>query len=222
MRAIIGLPLGDAEGAVESSHGSGASIQVDEELTYLDGSTVQHGHAATMKLVEYEGPDIREDGDIYDTEHTHEKWVGTEWFADLEDTGFMAVDSSDGEFAFNMAGRMAGCMIERAMINLEAFVDQLQQQDAVFEWLGWSEGDEAGVYYVDEDDIDGRVRDRALSQLKTHLGFRYRWDGARVRGTISQSGYAEAWSLNQADIMARWLRDEVLPHAEIPDEEVSA
>ena len=223
MRAILGLVDGDVSRELESHFSDGSSFQIDEVHTYLDGSSVYHGEAATRTSRRYEGPWIDpDDGTIVDDERHYTKWIGTEWFADLEDEGFMAVDSGDGEFAFRMARLQTGANIVRPYLKLDDWVGHLEDQGAKFEWLGWSEADEAGVYYPNQSDIDQRVKRRAMTHRNSHIGFEYMSDIGYVRGAAAASGYVEAYNLTHPEKMARWLVDEVLPFAEVPENPLAA
>ena len=218
MRAILGLVDGDVPNQLESFHSDFNSFQIDEEFTYLDGASVLHGEAATLTSERYEGPAIDEDdGTIFESEHQYEKWVGTEWFADLENAGFMAVDSGDGEFAFWMARRQTGANIVKPYLKLDDWVSHLEDLNASFEWLGWSDPNEAGVYYPDSADVDSNVKRRAMTHRKSHIGFDYNCDVGYVRGAAAASGYVEAYNLDSPETMTRWLRDEILPFAEVPE-----
>lgn len=223
-RTILGLVVAtydDWAGAIESTAGGQWAIDVEESLTYLDDvSNIQHGHAAEYRTVERERPEIHGDTIEFVDEEVGVR-AATEFFADVEDAGFVAVDSSDGMFLFEKLLVSHGVDVIRAEIDLVAWAEQLDAKNAEFWQVGWSEenadGDtvDAGVAYHNIRDYD------PMQRPTSQLGFRYSRpaDGKTIRGTAAASGYVELYQPTGwgAEEMARWLRDELLPFAFIPD-----
>ena len=222
MRAIIGLVDGTPGDELSSASSKSSALDVQERQEYLDGSSVAIGRAATVRSNQYEGPRIKEDGSIVDTEHVYNEWIGTEWFADLHDAGFFAVDSSAGDFAFWMARHQADANIVEPNVKLGEFVSYLEERNATFEWLGWSDANEAGVYYPDLSDVDSNVQRRAMKGRKSHIGFEYAGENGYIRGAAARSGYVEVYSISTPEQMTRWLKNEFLQFCEIPKDPLAA
>ena len=222
-RTIIGLLLEDYhDGAIESVAGGSYAIDVRNTLTYLDGAEIQHGHAAEITFTEREVPQVAGDDVVYEEKEVKET-LATEFFADF-DSGFVAVDSSDGECLFESEGllfRAYHINVTRAHLDVAAFAEYLQEtyQNPTWWQVGWR-----------EEDADGETLDAGVSYhrgTRTHsptkhntsqLGFSFRRsNGERVRGTCAASGYVEVYDPEwEADAMARWLQDDVLPFCSIP------
>lgn len=221
-RTIIGLTTADGHAdPLDSVSGGDWAIDVCETMTYLDGDAIQHGYAGTYQTSEQDVPAISGDTVEFETRDVREP-VATEFFADLE-TGYVCVDSSAGAFMFGADGlvrRAAHVDVVRAHLNVPAFAKALTETYDNPTWwqVGWKEeedGDtlDAGVSYH-----RGTREHDPTSNNTSQLGFAFRRsNGEYVRGTCAQSGYVEvyepAWG---ADAMARWLRDDVLPHCSLP------
>jgi len=222
MRAIIGLVDGTPGDELTSISSNTQALDVKERQEYLDGSEVAIGRAAELRTKQYEGPRIKDDGSIVDTEHIYDKWIGTQWFADLQDAGFFAVDSGAGDFAFWMARMQADANIVEPNVKLGQFVSYLEERNATFEWLGWSDASEAGVYYPDLSDVDSNVQRRAMKGRKSHIGFEYAGENGYIRGAAARSGYVEVYSISTPEEMTRWLKDEFLQFCEVPEDPLAA
>lgn len=214
-RCIIGLfdgtPDGNDLGLEGTTH---FGLDVDE-FSYLDdAATIYWGEAAT---------DIdTEQTEIHYTHYTitresvpTSETVATEFFADV-DAGFCTVDSSDGTFLFDHLGLAHGTRVERAELDLDAWQYDLAHMDQSRCWqLGWDRPDQedVGVAFHDGADFD-------LNRDVTQLGFEYLWNGSVVRGTAAESGYVAVFSgVSRPAALGRWLREEILPHASIPEDD---
>lgn len=215
-RAIIGLFDGEPDSDEPDLEGS-THFGVDAHgYAYLDGAaTIYHGEAATdvdeeVTNVSFTSHEITRSVKIV------ERTVATTFFAD-PDAGFVTVDSADGTFLWDRLQLRHSCDIERAALALDDWRDDLQAMDQARCWqLGWDEPD-------DRDDVGVTFHDAASFDRAdgiTQLGFEYLWNGNAVRGTAAASGYVCVFDgVSRPADVGRWLREEVLPHAYVPEDD---
>lgn len=232
-RTILGLLADDPdEPDVESAHsGQLWSLQVEEAQQDLAGRTVVSGEAAHVGGEERVVPVIEEDGTISERERMVDDPQRVEWFAVPEASpGYVCVDASGAEWVFRQLGRQLDVWVEAAHYDLGAFHDRLRADQEADVWqVVWSdpaEDGEAGTFYpgFDSDDEAGRtVKKRGLERYKKQFGFTF-WSseaGDTVRGTVARSGYLELYSPRDWGTLetARWLREQALPHAYVPEDD---
>lgn len=197
-RTIIGLVTDDGHtGALDSADGGEWVIDVQETLTYLDGAEVRHGYAGRYETNEQEVPSIGGGTVKFETRDVRDPVV-TEFFADLS-SGFVCVDSSDGECMFGADGlvrRAAQVDVVRAFLDVPSFAEYLlDEYDPDWWQVGWRRDDgdgetlDAGVsYHRGTSDRD------PTSRTTSQLGFSFqRSNGEFVRGTCASSGYVELY-----------------------------
>lgn len=214
-RCIIGLFDGEPDETELDLHGT-SHLGIDSNgYTYLDdAATIHYGEAAST--IDTEETEISFTSTSIDRETVPaSKTVATRFFADI-DAGFVTVDSSDGSFLWDHLALRHETDIRRAELDLDAWEAELARMDQSRCWqLGWDdpEQNDVGVAFHEgaEFGLDGSV---------TQLGYEYLWNGSVVRGTAAQSGYVAVFDgVSQPAEVGRWLRDEILPHAEIPEDE---
>ncbi|WP_137283949.1 hypothetical protein [Halorussus salinisoli] len=130
---------------------------------------------------------------------------------------FVVAGSGKGTFAFDLVGRDTDADIERATLDLSAFLDA--QADAEPWRAGFYDNDgncENGVLHgsdlLDDDRFAGLLDDAAFNQL----GLDCSYDGRSLKMTASESGYVEVYrpaEFDTADFL-QYLLEEVVPHAE--------
>lgn len=212
-RAIIGLPVDeDAPGGLLETVGfENRALHVLATQAYLDGGQIQHGYAADTIEEQVEVPVMRDSGRIDFSEQYETSKIATEWIADLEGEGFMAVDTSDGTFAFDIAWHQTHQNVKRASIDIEALFDTLDDHTGPGDyWMATGE-DVLGTSIRYNDSV---TRD-AAEAANRGVGFEYAFEGTRVKGVCYDSGYCAAWP--DADWewkqFSGWLVAEILPHA---------
>ncbi|WP_135535350.1 hypothetical protein [Halostella pelagica] len=220
-RGIIGLVDGNPrDEEIERVRRDPFAIE-PEEITYLDGgASITTGRACDSVDTETEEIYIADEAII--TERTEgREHVLTEFTADI-DAGFVTIDRGDGEFLWERLELQFGVDIERAVLDLDSWARDLDAQGADVWQVGWDrdmgpdDGDqETGVAYHRDARLDGHLADGGITQL----GFRYDWDGTIMRGAAAASGYVAVFRSLSDAAWGRWLREEILPHAGIPDPE---
>lgn len=214
-RCIIGLFDGDPNGDELQIEGT-SHLGIDAAgYDYLDNAaTIYWGEAASQ--IETDTEEITFTASNISRETIpRSKTVATNFFGDL-DAGFVTIDSSDGTFLWNHLALRHETDIRRAELDLDSWEDELASLSQSRCWqLGWDhpEREDVGVAFHDgaEFGLNGRV---------TQLGFEYLWNGSVVRGTAAQSGYVAVFDgVSRPSEVGRWLRDEILPHAFIPEDD---
>lgn len=200
---------------ISSALGNGFPAIEAESIRYLDGHTLYHGSAAARVEEETMVPMVSEDGIATVQERTKRR-VHTNWYADLEE-GWAGIDTSDGEFFFELLQMSHGVVGESLEVDLVSWTRQFRQHDSAYCWgLSYSEGD-------DEDAIRagaGFHGDASMEVLVdnvedvSQIGFGYDWGDLWVRGVICQSGYVAIYRDWATEQFGRWLVDEVLDHAQ--------
>jgi hypothetical protein len=198
-----------------------------EATEYLDGRTVYSGTLAGY--VPDDQPNFYTDADTenrslhVDTEDT-ERPVVTEFVADLE-AGWTGVDASAGaDLLETVLLAQVSCIPERTELNLVGIAETLPT-DAIVEGVVTSEDededgrDAAAALWGDEAPRSaGGIPESGLSQI----AIRYRWDGHRIHGTVSASGYVALYSDVGSDVFARWVSEVIWPHSVHQDGTVEA
>ncbi|WP_135827669.1 hypothetical protein [Halorussus halobius] len=130
---------------------------------------------------------------------------------------FVVAGSNAGTFAFDLVTSDTGADIERATLDLGAFLDA--QSDAAPWRAGFYGNDgncENGVLHgtdlLDDDDLGGLLDDASLNQL----GLDCSYGDHALKLTASESGYVELYRPGEFDTEAylQYLLEAVVPHAE--------
>lgn len=207
------------------SYGSGgfATLDVRNSQEYLDGSSVQEGAAAGT--VEQTQEEIHVTGTDIDVEEIPaNSRVYTEWVADVVDAGFIVSERTSGTdptFPFDLFRARLGTDVRQATIYPDRFVRAQERSDDLAEvWY-------AGTKMVTDsdrepDDVEmgygtNASRDTAR-EANIGVGFKTSWRGTVVKGTLYRSGYVAIYNDSWGPVQfARFVADEILPHAEAPD-----
>lgn len=212
-----------------------SAINVHEQRTLTGGGDYYVGEALRERVVEDTGYSV-EDGEIRssvtvnDVVQDYTKFVVAP--ATDAHNGFMLVSSSEGLFAFGMVARQNVGRIRDADLNLGSFY---QDREATFTPQtsgGPASSFDAGKVtawgedvFEDEDLnslLSSAVRNDLLDQLAGDYVYE-KGDGTGIPYSVNmaKSGYVEVW--DPSDITTgqflRWVRTEVLPYADIPDDE---
>jgi hypothetical protein len=219
-RTVLGLFLSPPESEIGSFHDDRQSLQVEEVQETVDGDRIYSGEAAYLGSETREAPSIGDDGEISMLAKDFKKPLHCRWFAmPGANPGFVAVDSSDGEFVFRLISRATGSLVLPAIYgNLNGFAGYVEERGATFQSVIWSEGDEAGSFYRSLESNDEILKHGLESDL-SQFAFTVRYDGVRLKGTIAGSGYCELyepddWGPVQ---MAQWIEDVLLQFSGVED-----
>lgn len=235
MRTVLALwegGGGPAQG-IDARRTKTAALSIDGVQTTLDsGGDVISGEAAYVGAEDQTVPVIEETDDgaveIDEESRSMASFHNCEWFAVPKGApGFAAFDASDVDYARNLLGFETNDIPEYAHYDLRSVVDVLEDHDARFTQVGWSEDDdegEAGMWYpspVDNDSEGEQITNRGLRRNLSQVGFSVQTDHGYLRGTIAESGYLALYDPEDLDV-TDWvgiLRDLFLPHAYIPEDE---
>jgi len=209
----------ELEGWTRQPHAAATVDRTD----YLDGETVYYGEACDLVEQEQKRPQVVETDsgrtNIAQVTDLVDEKAYTRFVADLENR-WTTISRSEGEFFWDELGVRYGTIVERAHIDLDAWLDDYKGRDDSECWaVGWSEdGDDeedtpASIGYHEEANLYDAPPDMAKQ-----FGFKYSWDGYYVRGMLCESGYVAVYNLDNRAQFARWLTDEVLEYAEVPED----
>ena len=231
MRAtILGLTRGNvADPQIESrlERGTYPAIKA-QAFTGLDGSAIYAGTAAAEIDRERPAVYVTETDIVTDSvdDQLMTETVVTEWISELstdDSTGWLGVDSSDGDWLFDALGSAKGVDIIRCVIDVDEFGAYLADYPTASAWNvtqsrefdADGDGEQATINYHDAAQL-GEVRNAADTSM---LGFQYRWGEQHVRGVIAESGYVAVFDGPTAPkAYAEFIDSEVLPFAELPEE----
>jgi len=224
MRTLLCIYVKPPSEPLTSTQSGNSAVVVEEAQETLNGHTVYHGTAAYTGTRPVDGPYVTTDEDgeltIRETEHVIEDPRSVEFIAVPDaNPGFATFDTSDNRFARNLISMETDGWLEPAVYDVDKFTGHLRgKYDPTVEQVGWEDGDEAGVFYPDEDHDDKTVNvTRAVRKKKSQIGFRY-FDGANiVRGTLAGSGYCNIYSRDDAEWTAQFIQTELMPFAAVPD-----
>lgn len=200
-----------------------ATLDVRETQEYLDEGIVQAGRACGRVTAETEH--IYVDGTTIETEREPSRTkVYTEWVADVVDGGFVAASRTAATddsppFPFDLFESVCGTDVRPARLDPTAFVARQHQRDRDLKLWFSGEKERTGEtepnnvamgYGVDANDDGGNVG----------VGFHLPWEGTVARGVLWASGYVALYrSTWDSTMFARFVREEVLPVAEIVQDE---
>ena len=180
-----------------------------------------YGRAAVEDITRDEGPVIN-DGQIEVKSYTETETKMTEFL--VVPGEFVIVENGSGTFAFNLIGRQVGALIERGEVNLDAYINYLQDQNRDQEaWqVGfYGNGGEAqkGVVYgnnVLEDSDVGGVLD--ISEIN-QLGISYSTRDHSMKITVTESGYTNVYQPSdfESEDFLNFFSSELAPYVSHPN-----
>lgn len=179
-------------------------------------TTVETTHRDISVGVNTDGEPIAIDVDRYEG---REQLV-TDWVADVTDTGLIVAESTDGEgelaFPFDVFWNVTGQQPERLRVNIAALHEEWDRDGVLGDvWMTSADiGGGASIEYHDEADEDARPT--------IGMGFERPWSGKVMRGVVYESGYCAIYSSSSAPDVVRFLEEELLEFAGIPDDDEPA
>ena len=216
-RGIIGLVDGDPDGEIKTNRGR-TNIE-GERIESFDGDSLVTGSASGVVTRDRDVPVVGEDFITTEREKESQE-VYVEFLADLPG-GWIAVDSSDGEFLWDFFALKHGVEIERAEIDVTALASEIRGWGDVEVWQsqtdwGYTEDEfgAGGVTIAYHSDADWPSGDRA-----GQLGFEGLWDGVHVRGTVAASGYVALYDGDTDELAGQFVSEVLVPHCSIPDDD---
>lgn len=187
-------------------------LEIDRVFSLPTGGMAFAGRAAADTLTDRTTTTI-EDGEIRVTERARTETKYTEFVGVPGE--FVAVDSSDGTFAFDLVAAETDTRIERATLDLDGF---FAAHESATPWkagfYGTGENGMNGVFHGADlrtsHDMDAILANSSLNQV----GLSYRYDGTDVKMTAARSGYVEVYRPSEFDSgqYLAYLREEILPY----------
>lgn len=201
------------------SYASGgfATLDVRETLEGFDGVEIQHGRVTDT--IETQAEDIFVSGSTIDVETTESSAkVWTPWVADVTDAGFVVAErtaGSDPEFPFQVFRARTGQKVERVEIDVADIIRSFRDRDRdVDVWMVGSDEGGAEMRY------HGHARVADAKRASIGVGFELAWNNTVAEGVMYASGYVavynESWGPRK---FASFVRDVILPHAEVPEDD---
>ncbi|SEO73057.1 hypothetical protein SAMN05216388_1017131 [Halorientalis persicus] len=212
-----------ADDALESQFTNGRypALYVERTQESFDDRPIQSGKAAdTVETIQRKveiGTVAESDKKTLHVERVEDReTLITEWVADPTGTGLIAAESTDGEgplaFPFDQFYNQGG-PVERLEVDIPGLFLAWRDDDALGDvWMNGSDpGDGASINY--------HAKASADRQPTIGLGFERPWNGTVMRGVAFQSGYAAIYSTSSETEFIRFVGDELLPFAYVPDDE---
>lgn len=188
-------------------------ISVSGVRRTANGTDITEGRAATQSLAERESVQLTDDDVVVDgtddvrTRHTQFASVPGE---------FVVVENSRGTFLFDLIESQTGGTVDRATLDLDAFLDALPDPQL---WkVGFYDRDggaESGVVHGDDVLDDGAFGAALESLPKNQVGVDTTFDDTEYKLNVARSGYVEVYRPSDVDTAeyVEFLREVVVPHA---------
>jgi hypothetical protein len=216
-----------ADERLNSTFGDGdrlPALEVSSTQSSFDDRPIQRGTAAGTVQESFQEVFVSEDNDgdcrvVTEPEERHTT-VATDWVADVTGTGLIAIESIQGPGEFDFPLDLFAARTDRRPQRLEVDVEKLHMawdDDGV---LGdvWMRGADAG----DGASIDYHQRANAEEPATIGFGFERPWNGTIMEGVVYESGYVAAYNESRPTQFIRFVEEEMLPYAEVPDESSAA
>ncbi|MFC4541228.1 hypothetical protein ACFO5R_04730 [Halosolutus amylolyticus] len=187
-------------------------LEIDRVFSLPSGDMAFAGRAAAETRTDRPTTTI-ESGAIHVTERPRIDTKYTEFVGVPGE--FVAVDSGDGTFAFDLIGAETDTSIERATLDLDGF---FAARESATPWKagfhGTGDNGMNGIFHGEDlrtsHDMDGLLANSSLNQV----GLTYEYAGADVKMTGSRSGYVEIYRPSEFDSgqYLTYLREEIRPY----------
>jgi hypothetical protein len=211
----LGLLDEPADDRLDNHGGDVAALDVCDTQEYLDDAAVQTGLAAAQ--VESRETNVVVSGTAIDIdEYETQTMTHTEWVADVQSGFVLAERTATGEppFPWGVFWSACGERVRTAEVDTTAFIDAQNDPDV---WFTGS--DVAGRDDVQMDYHASAHLGRTADAPNIGVGFETSWQGRTIRGVVYGSGYVAAYNEGIGPVQfARFVREEILPHAAVPDE----
>ncbi|PSP80151.1 hypothetical protein BRC81_02880 [Halobacteriales archaeon QS_1_68_20] len=208
-----------------SNDGSPPALDVRDTQQNLDGgSVVQHGVAAGRVTRTRVDVDVAPNGTILTTSDEVPQEVTSEWVADVTGSGLVVAESvyGSGEFAFpfDVIASQTNERPEQLAIDVESLGRswEADEEDGLLDtWMvGRDDGEGARIsYHQDAHPTDAR-------EATIGLGFERDWRGTVARGVVYRSGYVAIWRDWTHAVFCRFVEQELLPFAFVPEDDEEA
>ena len=212
----LGLLDEPAEERLYNHGGDVAAIDVRDTQEYLDDAAVQTGLAAAE--VETRQTNVVVSGTSIDIdEYDARTMTHTEWVADVQSGFVLAERTATGEppFPWGVLWSACGERVRTAEVDTTAFIDAPNDPDV---WFTGS--DVAGHDDVQMDYHASAHLGQTADAPNIGVGFETSWQGRTMRGVVYASGYVAVYNEAVGPVQfARFVREEILPHAAVPEDD---
>ena len=187
------------------------SIQIRQELELDDGRHAQIGRAAIEDIHEVENVTINESGEI-STRTIEEKFTRYTEFVFVSNS-FISVESSSGEFLFDLLNNQLGIDVNRVDINLDKLASD--HEDALTWKVGFNDrgsNAENGIVHGDDVFQDPEVGDVLGASNKNQLGLEYEYRSDIIKVFLTESSYIEVYQPSNYDTkdFVQFVENEIL------------
>jgi hypothetical protein len=193
-------------------------LKVNQEYKNLSNKTIGYfGEAAIEKPVSREETVVDDSGNI-STETTQETvWNHTEFL--LSPGEFVVIGNSDGLFLTDLIGQQADTMLERASVNLDAYLKNERSEASTWKYgfFGRDQNARKGTIYGDDLLDDGDIGRVLIDNSINQVGLTYERNGQQMKTSVTRSGYVEVYQPSEFDDVdyIEYLSDEISPYIRV-------
>lgn len=191
-------------------------IEISQEFTLDSGVRIQIGNVAREEYVKRERSKI-ENGRVH-VDSAHEKQTDHTRFVAISDE-FLILDSSSGQYAFDILGRETEALIERAEIDLDSFVsDHAEATYWQFGFYGTGLNADNGVFYGLDIAEEPSAEPFIGSSSANQIGVEYLYQDTPVKAKITESGFVEVYQPSEweSSEFSQFVLDEISTYVRSP------
>lgn len=188
----------------------------------LEATTITEGTVLRDELVDMKIHRVSKDGNLEVTKEGKEIQVNETPFIYADDQVLITARTG-ADAARNIVETFSSSAIKEASIDIPTFAEAHPEADSVLEW-GRNGDDGLTICAVGDISSDSDLRRRLNTSQRAQMSFRnLNWDGRRLYGTITKSGYVEIYRDENggnvgSEEFTRFVLEEVIEHAFIPSE----
>jgi len=203
---------------INSHQATFADLSVDDGE--LNATSVDEGTVYREEQVEFKSRRLDEDGDLRVDNEGVERQVDETQFIHAAER-LLLTQSTKDDTAREIIEALSSSVIEEATIDIQSFAAAHPKADPVLEWGPDTQQKLNAICGVGDIASDEQIRKRLDRSDSAQLSFEgLQWDGRRLYGTVTKSGYVELYrDQNGGDIgtleFTRFVLDEVTPHASV-------
>jgi hypothetical protein len=185
----------------------------------LEATKISEGTILREELVDVKTKRINGDGrpEIYRTDT--EVQVDETRFIFVEDQ-ILLTERTEADAARKTVETITEATIREARIDLKGFTDAHPEFDSVLDWGDERDGDFT-LCVIGDSPTAENIRKQLDSSNRVQVSFQnLKWEGCRLFGTITESGYVEIYRDENGgrfgtEEFTRFVLEEVIPHAEV-------
>lgn len=193
-------------------------VTISQDARLPDGRAAQFGQAAIEDIGEEDTTRIL--GNEITTSTEYKKVVKSTHFLFVPGS-FMCVESSSGQFAFDLISRHTGNEVKRVEFDIDGYVEDAHRE-GVDPWkVGFYENHgraDNGVIHGEDLLSDPEFEAVFKQSKKNQIGLEYSEEGKRYKNFVTESGYVNVYQpsdLSSGDF-AEYVESELLHHSYLP------